>query len=112
MNSREVFILVLTLLVSAFHVYLSYYKKRIIKLDLSGYSSIFLAISAVVASFDLSIRAFLDAQLREALGADVVILVLGCISVSWIGIVEILKSFRQTRVSENSEQDRDYTHLK
>lgn len=97
MRTRESLILIFALSISAYHLYRSRYKGLCDPLDLAGFAAILLSVSAVLSSGDLAFKALTDVELRMFLGADIIVLILGSLSVIWIGISEIRKLFIEPR---------------
>ena len=93
MRTRESLILVFALSISAYHLYRSRYKGLCAPLELAGFAGILLSVSAILSYGDLAFKALTDIELRMSLGSDVIVLILGSLSVIWIGISEIRKLF-------------------
>jgi uncharacterized membrane protein YqjE len=66
-------------------------KKKSLKLELTEFISLTLAILGIISSCQLIYKAFTVKPLQDLLGADVVTLVIGGIAVIWVSAKEIWK---------------------
>ena len=94
MDFRLIIIFAISLFIALYHSYKHTYLKNCKKLELSGLGSIFLSVGAIISSLDLIRLACISDELREILGPDTLILVLGSAAVIWISITEVFKLFK------------------
>lgn len=83
---------VLTTLAFVIYYFRSKWKNQ--ELDLSGFIKAALALVTLLSSCNLMYQAFTSQELKNILGLNITILLLGAIAVIWISIQEIWQTFK------------------